>query len=284
MYTKHVFLQYYQDKFQTSPGAIRQAHWEAYAITRKALPPALKRFATKVTIRWLPSASRLKLCGTETNNCHLCPLVETNNHIYQCTHRIPTFLSRHAGLQKYMLSIHTPEHVSTAISTGILKWAMQASQTATAKSIRNPSPDMLQCFHRQTTLGWDAATFGIMDSSWSTSITQGTGTHWQAKLSRWLINSAYSIWLQRNAERYSIDPATQQSAQRLETKAQIIKVYGLAAAHLSSYDHHELIKETVEERLQFPEPTNRIWAMQIQRLIYLRIRHNKTRPSIPDIR
>ena len=74
------------------------------------------------------------------------------------------------------------------------------------------------------------------------------------------------------------------NAQREETEARIIKIYILADTQLTVYDHHELIKETLEERLLIPEPTNRIWAEQITRLIYLKIQQNANRPNLPDIR
>ena len=110
------------------------------------------------------------------------------------------------------------------------------------------------------------------------------GLKWQAKVTTWLINYAHKTWLQRNSERYAIDPETQMNAQREETEARIIKIYILADTQLTVYDHHELIKETLEERLLIPEPTNRIWAEQITRLIYLKIQQSANRPNLPDIR
>ena len=127
-----------------------------------------------------------------------------------------------------------------------------------------------------------------MDIGWSQQIPDpqkiGTGNKWQSKVSTWLITSAHAIWLQRNAERYPTDPDTQLNAQRNETEAKLTKAYGLAQTYLTVYDQRELIKETLVERLNLPEPTNRIWVDQIIRIIYSRIRKNKSRPPLPDIR
>lgn len=283
-----ILFQYFEKKFNLHPHTIQAIHWDAYAKAKSPLPPALKRFVTKLTIRWLPSANRLKMFGNEIDTCHLCPLEETNHHIYQCSHRIPDFHSRHSALQTFLTSIHTPTTVSTAIATGILNWASKAS-AATNEAFIITLPDPLaKCFQRQSILGWDLATFGLMDSHWCRLIPRATDktmrTQWQAKVTKWLFESAHEIWKKRNSERNTIDPETKLNAQRRETEAKLIKVYELAAEHLSPYDHHELIKETLEERQSIPEPTNRIWVDQIQRLIYQRIRQNRTRPLLTDIR
>ena len=67
------------------------------------------------------------------------------------------------------------------------------------------------------------------------------------------------------------------NAQRNETEAKLTKAYGLAQTYLTVYDQRELIKETLDERINLPEPTNRIWVDQIIPIIYSRIRKNKSR-------
>ena len=197
---------YFTGKFQIPPGVLARVHWTAYAATKTALSTPVKRFITKLTIRWLPSATRLHMCGNEISTCPLCPLEETNYHIYQCTHRIPIFLQRH------LTSIQTPTEIVKPLTSGILHWAVQASEAARAISIEHATAAGQQCYHRQTQLGWNLATFGMLDSMWSTLIpdptNQALGTKWQAKVSTWLIDSAHSIWIQRNAARYAIDEVT----------------------------------------------------------------------------
>ena len=279
---------FYTEKFQISSEVLARVHWTAHAATKTALSPPDKRFITKLTIRWLPSATRLHMCGNEISTCPLCPSEETNYHIYQCTHRIPIFLQRHTAFTAYLTSIHTPADIVTPLASGILHWATQASDAARAKSIEHATAAAQQCYHRQTQLGWNLATFGMMDTLWSTLIpdptNQALGQKWQTKVSLWLIESAHSIWIQRNAARYKIDEVTQTNMQQLETAAQVTKIYELATKHLSQYDQQALIKESLATRLQMPEPTNRIWVTQLQRLIYLQIKRNQTRPPLPDIR
>ena len=112
----------------------------------------------------------------------------------------------------------------------------------------------------------------------------GTGEKWQTKVTKWLIDSAYRIWAQSNAEQYTPNQTDVLGAQLLETQAQLRKVYALAENNLTIHDRHELIKETLEERLTLPEQTNRLWATQLLRLIYIRLKHNSTRPHLTDIR
>ena len=281
-------LNFYAKKFSAPMMAVQRINWESYGKCKTALPPHLKKFITKLTVRWLPSASRLHMCGNETNTCSLCPSVETNHHIFQCSHRIPTFLTRHKDFTAYLESIQTPPDTTLALTTGILHWAVQASATARTAATQTLTIHARLCYQQQTAIGWDLATFGMMDDSWARTIPDpnlsGTGEKWQTKVTKWLIDSAYRIWVQRNTERYTPNQADALGAQLLETQAQIRKVYALAENNLTIHDRHELIKETLAERLTLPENTNRLWATQLLRLIYTRIKHNSTRPHLTDIR
>ena len=142
------------------------------------------------------------------------------------------------------------------------------------------------CYQQQTDIGWDLATFRMMDNFWASTIPDptlwGTGEKWQTKVTKWLIDSAYLIWVQHNTERHTPNQAEVLNAQLLETQAQIRKVYALAETNLTIHDRHELIKEHLDERLALPETTNRIWATQLLRLIWIRIKHNSTRTNLTD--
>ena len=115
-----------------------------------------------------------------------------------------------------------------------------------------------------------------MDISWSLQIPdpqrQDRGQKWQTSVSVWLIESAYQLWIERNTQRNTPDPTTQTDTALRETTSQIHHIYRLIDDHLSVYNRHELVKETLEERLLLPEHTNRLWAKQMFPLIYKWIR------------
>lgn len=60
-------------------------------------------------------------------------------------------------------------------------------------------------------------------------------------------------------ERHDPDPLLLESARVRETEAQIQRVFCISE-HLTPLDRHELMRETLDERLTLPEPTNRLWA------------------------
>ena len=106
-----------------------------------------------------------------------------------------------------------------------------------------------------------------MDISWSLQIPdpqrQDRGQTLQTAVSAWLIESAYQLWTERNTQRNTPDPTTDIDTALRETTAQIHHIYRLIDEHLSAYDRHELVKETLGERLLLPEHTNGLWAKQI---------------------
>ena len=127
-----------------------------------------------------------------------------------------------------------------------------------------------------------------MDISWSLQIPdpqrQDRGQKWQTAVSAWLIESAYQFSTKRNTQRNTPNPTTEIDTALCKTTAQIHNIYRLIDEHLSVYDRHELVKETLEERLLLPEHTNRLWAKQMFPLIYKRIRLQRNQPLAQDIR
>jgi hypothetical protein len=103
-------------------------------------------------------ALRLQICSNEINTCHLCP---------QCSHWIKTFLDRHSAFTTFLTSIQTSPLVTQELANGILQWSVQASPQTIATSIHLFPHNIRKCYDKQTHLGWNVATFGLMDTSWS---------------------------------------------------------------------------------------------------------------------
>lgn len=78
------------------------------------------------------------------------------------------------------------------------------------------------------------------------------------------------------------DPIPQINAARREIEALLYHIYHLAAAHLTQCDRHELIKESLEDRLLMAESTNRAWAAHLIPLIHSRIKAHHS--HLQDIR
>lgn len=80
------------------------------------------------------------------------------------------------------------------------------------------------------------------------------------------------------------DPISKINAAHREIEAQLHHIYHLAAAHLTQHDRHELINESLEDRLLMPESTNRAWAAQLIPLIHSRAKAHLTHSHLQDIR
>ena len=248
----------------------------------------MKRFTVKLTIGWLPVGSRLKYYGNEVDTCHLCPLSETPSHLFQCTHRLPFFLSRDRLLQEFLHQINTPAEMILPLVKGILHWALDYPPCRIDPFLVDAPDPVRRCYTRQTAAGWDLATLGMLDSSWSKLIhdprCQNLATKWQSEVTTWLLTSAQSLWQQRNSERHTADPQQHIDATRRETETKLHHLFSLAESHLTPLDRHELIRTTLVERLALPEPTNRLWASQVLPLVYRRIKYHRDNPRNQDIR
>ena len=282
-----VLFTFYAKKFRIEPPIVQRVNWAGYSAARTALSAPMKRFAVKLTIGWLPVGERIKYYGNEIDVCHLCPSCETPFHLFQCAHRIPYFFERHAAFRTFLESVETPIAIIAPLSDGLLFWATSASPTRVARARSSITPDVLQCVVNQDAIGWSIATFGILDRSWSSLIPDPKDIHlgdkWQSKVTNWLIHQAFALWTIRNTERNEPDPVTLTNAALRETEAQVARVF-TTLERLPIHDRHELVRDTIDERLRHPEHTNRLWAAQLLPMIYRRIKYHEKYPDNQDIR
>ena len=82
------------------------------------------------------------------------------------------------------------------------------------------------------------------------------------------------------ANRFSLSHLGPAQRRKIQTKPSRRPKQALSCSkhrHKSvSHDRHELIKESLEERLTLAENTNRLWVTQLLRMIYIRIKHNSS--------
>ena len=211
---------------------------------------------------------------------------ETNTNLLHCSRRHHHYISQHDALVTFLQQLQTPIDIIQPIAGNILFW--QTNNGNDPPTSPNTSDRARRCIEAQQQLGWHLATCGVMTALWGNTIPDpkhlGLGSKWQAKVSRWLLQAAHHTWTDRNHERYRRDDIDAQNAQDRETEANVRKVFHLAHTFLSTYDQTELMHRTLEAQLAIPEASNRIWAQQQQRIIYRRIRLNRTRPNLTDIR
>ena len=278
--------QWFTTKFDLSTTTTNSIHWAALSSVHASAPLYLQRFATKLYIRWLPTATRLQLFGHELATCPFCPQDETNVHLLHCPARYDHYISQHQAFTLLLASLHTPSDIIKPLADSILYWQTHGGSAPTFNT--DASNRAQRCLRSQRKIGWRLATCGVMSSTWSNTIPDpkhlNLGTRWQTKISRWLLDAAYLTWTLRNKERHRRDAIDALTAQDRETEANVRKVFNLAHTYLSIYDQAELMYFTLDEQLTRPEPTNRIWAQQQLRIIYRRLRLNDSRPILPDIR
>jgi hypothetical protein len=268
---KAILMQYYEDRFTLSTTQLQHINWPAITTTIAHLPPQLHIFTTKLITGWLPIGTRLQRYGNIITRCHRCNQVETMDHLFQCCGRHDANQAFVLRLSQFLESIHTVSPITCAITHAFQRWLMPLHLLPHLET----SVPILQCSNNQSAIGWNLAARGLFDNGWSS--IQETGYHtgkpdqWQAKLSAWIIQQAHTIWGERNNEIH--EPEDTISRQVQETHAQITKLYELAAAHLNIHDRNKIFSETLQQRLQRPEASNRIWATQVYSAVRNAIHH-----------
>jgi hypothetical protein len=264
------------------PIHLQRLNWSAVATSIANLPPNLHIFTTKLITGWLPTGTRLERYGNIITKCHRCNQAETVDHIFQCSGRSDTNKAIISKLSLYLESIHTSPQITKVFTRAFQEWLLPHEP----RSPMEMSEQIRSCYDAQTNIGWNLAARGLFDQGWSilqeTGNRNGTHDRWQAKVSSWLVQQAHSTWCERNNEIHQPDDTA--SRQELETRAQITKLYELAAAQLTIHDRNKIFSETLQQRLLRPAESNRIWATQVYSAVRNSIHRNQQNKGLQDIR
>jgi hypothetical protein len=273
---------YYMDRFSITSLDLRNIAWPALSKSLSMLPPPLHIFSTKLVIGWLSSGTRLKKYGNAITLRHRCQQQETSNHIFQCQGREAANTQLISDLKSFLLSVNTKPSITSALIHYFKSWLFPHRHFDPIPI----QPDILQCIVDQNTIGWHLAARGLFSLSW-TWLQEADDPSckpllWQSKLTSWIINQAHSIWTDRNNEIYH--PEGQATRMEQETRAQVAKVYELADAELNIHDRNILFSETVSQRQQRPESSNRIWVRQMYSAVRNAVARANRNHGLQDIR
>jgi hypothetical protein len=88
------------------------------------------------------------------------------------------FLDHHSAFTTFLTSILTPPLVMKALANGIHQWSVQASPQQLQHPYKYFLMTSASCkwYNKQTHLGWNIATFGLMDTSWSKLVPVQNGS------------------------------------------------------------------------------------------------------------
>ena len=118
----HVHKEKFMEKFELTSTVTNNINWTALSTVQTSNSRHLQRFAVKLYIRWLPTATRLQLFGHELASCPFCSDDETNTHLLHCRARHAHFHSQHDAFVTMLQSLHTPPDITQAIANNILYW------------------------------------------------------------------------------------------------------------------------------------------------------------------
>lgn len=220
-------------------------------------------FATKLITKWLPTGHQVQKFGSSVTACHRCGEDETVDHLFQCKHNgdwSEKFLDR---LDKFLSQIDTVGDIKQALMAGITRWIDED-----LSSPKNRCPmKMREVSRLQMEIGWNLVFCGLLDENWGSyqdAAHRGDqmnkkpgkdGKTWSAKVSRWLINEARQIWLERNHKVNSTNDGGASKAEQdiLET---FKNLYDLR----NEVSHHDrkIFKQPLDDKLHQPIDSLRV--------------------------
>ena len=151
-----------QAHHQWSTKTLHDIDWIAYGRARSRLDDEKKVFTTKLCLNWLPVGTRMHRCGASSDECILCGLTETRDHIFQCPHRQEWRDKFITKLDKKLRGLETAADIRHSFISNIQTWLNETPRTdnlAQETTVR----------HEQTEIGWDKAFLAYISEDWSNS-------------------------------------------------------------------------------------------------------------------
>ena len=207
----HQLEDYYTNRWQITYDSLAQLDWNLYAKTYSKASTIHQNYMLKMITGWLPVQHHLNKMNSDQKKCHLCNNDETIAHLFQCPSRQQWRTHFNAQLQdqlkKYPPPLETQHHIHQFISD----------------IFHNTT--QFQHFHHFKIFA------GIFPNSWSIDTSYVTNdsntskiTHWQIKLSLWLVHKGHELWTQRNSNLYERNKSSTTMERVLNTKISQLSV------------------------------------------------------------
>jgi hypothetical protein len=117
--TNRVYQEYLQERLSMTELEIASINWNAVAAATYSIPPTIKPFSVKLSIRWIATGTRCAKYGSLMHSCHLCDEPETHNHLFQCPQKQEEKSTYIKELREFLGTINTAPQITHALTTGI---------------------------------------------------------------------------------------------------------------------------------------------------------------------
>ena len=146
------FKECMKGRFKWDQETLESVNWEAFRRATNKLKPEMRAFVTKLIVRWLPVGARMHRQREWTSNeCHLCGLPETVEHLYQCPQRETWQAEFVKALDNLLCQECTDPCLRADIIQGTTEWLNE----------EEPTTDLA--------IGWDAFLRGyVVITHWKT--------------------------------------------------------------------------------------------------------------------
>jgi hypothetical protein len=227
------FKKYLLTKHNWKERTYQAVNWTAFKSARGKSTPSVKKFVTKLSIRWLPVNERLHMIYEndpikDTNpRCARCTNIESNKHFFTCTRATQWKKQFLKALAVQLRNTHTPAPLATLIVKAL---AIEVEETPTQEQTSHP----LQHHNR---LNWTDFIYGRIDSRWADHIDQHyqekpppekarlTGQRWTSDLIIFLWIHLNGAWKQRNDVQHEKDDGQQERFRRAEATRKVKMMY-----------------------------------------------------------
>ena len=233
--------QYYADRWGCPISNISHLDWRNYTSLYNSSRSTLQIFMIKILTGWLPVKHQTNKMTQATQKCHQCNQEETIAHLFQCPKRHKwknTFLTK---LSQHLQSNNTPQEASDVV----------VSHITTLLTNRTDH----EHFRHFTIFA------GLLPKTWKDSYNMQqqrsttTRTIWIKKLSRWLLQQGYDLWMLRNQSIHENDKSKSTIEYALNQK--IRQLYSLQ--HEIGYHDRELFSQHIDDRLALPYHQKMTW-------------------------
>ena len=272
------FRQCVRGRFKWDQDAFDSVDWTAFSQAYRKLTPDMKVFVTKLLFRWLPVGTRMQRQKEwSSNQCYLCSLPETVEHLHQCPQRRTWQTEFTTALDKFLCQECTEPSLRADIVQGVTAWLTQ---------------DDLP-FELET--GWDTVLRGYVVHRWTTEqeryyrahgfdAKKKTGIGWAVKLTTFFWFRTHNLWKQRCNDIHDRDQKEKLSREHQEAITKTRAIYSRRNDMLHS--DQVLLDMSLEDRLRRPARSLMAWVRSTMPVVKISVREKSElmRQGCRDIR
>jgi hypothetical protein len=269
--------QFLRQKYSWNAQTFDDIYWNGHKNALTSLPGRTYKSVTQFIHQWLPvNASHSKQLQGTARLCPYCTSCDEDQlHFLQCNHvDLQTAWKKaadivHTKLTKYRSNTH---HLLLKLIT----YSITAWRTSPTPPVPDfITPNLLQLFHRQSSIGWDQIIKGRFSVAWIDVLDEDTiGPQWISYTIRLIWNQVYDVWVSRCSRNHGTEVHTKRKRALMRLQPQIEDLYSkkLTAPTSALY----LFKDTIEATLQLPVNALENWAFKTKLRLQAHRKQNKS--------